>query len=222
MIGELSDKNNEEMEVEYLPMFPSFTIKFDTNPEFKDYIRDDLIQFAYKEREKDTEGIKRSNQGGWHSQVDLVKQEDFQKYKKFIYKYIGKAFGKFAKDGGDILMKGCWININGEGDTNSHHNHPGSHMSGVFWVKCSEKSGSLRFLNPHTFDHFGLLETITNRTKSKHLLAHSYYIKPEEGSIAIFPSSLVHHVLPNERDVDRISIAFNLILTPPIPKKEKE
>ena len=26
-------------------------------------------------------------------------------------------------------MAGCWININGEGDTNSHHNHPGAHMS---------------------------------------------------------------------------------------------
>lgn len=215
----MSEENNDWGGVEYLPLFPSLAIKFDTNPEFKDYIRDDLIQFAYKERDRDVEGINRSNSGGWHSQVDLIKREDFQKYKKFIYKYIGKSFGEFMKVGGDVVMKGCWININGEGDTNSHHNHPGAHVSGVFWVKCNDESGSLRFVNPHTFDHFGILETITHKTKSKHFLSNAYYVKPEEGSMAIFPSSLMHHVLPNRKDVDRISIAFNLLLKPP---KEKE
>ena len=64
--------------MEYLPLFPS-AIKFDTNPEFKDYIRDDLIQFAYKERDRDIKGINRSNNGGWHSHIKLTKQENFLK-----------------------------------------------------------------------------------------------------------------------------------------------
>ena len=216
----MSEENNDWGGVEYLPLFPSLAIKFDTNPEFKDYIRDDLIQFAYKERDRDIKGINRSNNGGWHSHIKLTKQENFLKYRDFIYKYLGKVFTGFIKKGGDVKMAGCWININGEGDTNSHHNHPGAHMSGVFWVKCNEKSGSLRFINPHTFDHFGLLDIITKEAKSKHLLSPAYYMRPEEGSIAIFPSSLMHHVLPNEKDVDRISIAFNLILKP--PKLEEE
>lgn len=67
---------------ELLPLFPCPLFKIDTKPEFDD-IRDDLIDFCYLEKEKNSKGIKHSNLNGWHSPI-LLHQERFIKYRDFI------------------------------------------------------------------------------------------------------------------------------------------
>ena len=72
-----------------------------------------------------------------------------------------------------------------------------AHFALVFYITDSD--GLLRFLNPNqmrmyeTYDQYG-----------------SLYAK--RGDIIIFPSDLIHYVMPNPREEDRISISMNLQL----------
>jgi len=194
--------------IEFLPLFPSPVIKIDTKPEFND-IRGDLINFCYSERENSPIGIDRSNNGGWHSEL-LLEEERFHKYKKFIEKYIEKSFESFVNSGVKIIPNSYWININGINSVNTEHNHPGSDISGCFWIKSSEYSGTFRFTNPNDFIHYSLLKTFNFESKSQYYFSERYFFKPIEGEMIIFPSNMNHCVFENKDDNDRISIAFNL------------
>lgn len=194
--------------IEFLPLFPSPVIKIDTKPEFND-IRGDLINFCYSERENSPIGIDRSNNGGWHSEL-LLEEERFHKYKKFIEKYIEKSFESFVNSGVKIIPNSYWININGINSVNTEHNHPGSDISGCFWIKSSEYSGTLRFTNPNDFIHYSLLKTFNFESKSQYYFSERYFFKPIEGEMILFPSNMNHCVFENKDDNDRISIAFNL------------
>jgi len=194
--------------IEFLPLFPSPVIKIDTKPEFND-IRGDLINFCYSERENSPIGIDRSNNGGWHSEL-LLEEERFHKYKKFIEKYIEKSFESFVNSGVKIIPNSYWININGINSVNTEHNHPGSDISGCFWIKSSEYSGSFRFTNPNDFIHNPLLKTFNLESKSQYYFSERYFFRPIEGEMIIFPSNMNHCVFENKDDNDRISIAFNM------------
>jgi uncharacterized protein (TIGR02466 family) len=194
--------------IEFLPLFPSPVIKIDTKPEFND-IRGDLINFCYSERENSPIGIDRSNNGGWHSEL-LLEEERFHKYKKFIEKYIEKSFESFVNSGVKIIPNSYWININGINSVNTEHNHPGSDISGCFWIKSSEYSGTFRFTNPNDFIHYSLLKTFNFESKSQYYFSERYFFKPIEGEMILFPSNMNHCVFENKDDNDRISIAFNL------------
>lgn len=196
--------------VEFIPLFSSPVIKIQTKPDFDD-IRSDFIKFCYRERENDSRGMHRSNQGGWHSEL-LLTQERFIKYRDFLEKFIVKSFQPYIKSSATLDVNSFWININGPGAINSVHNHPGSHLSGVFWVKATEYSGSLGFSNPNDFIHYPLLQTVSEETKGTYSFSEKYFFRPIEGDMVIFPSNMNHFVHENEDCEDRISIAFNMCI----------
>lgn len=101
-----------------------------------------------------------------------------------------------------------WVNVNGKGDWNDIHNHSddGVLMSGVFYVKCPEDSGCIRFYDPRC----GL-----NKTYKKYYEeGQGEYIKtkPQENLMLLFPPWLNHMVEPNQSESERVSIAFNIII----------
>ena len=50
-----------------------------------------------------------------------------------------------------MKMNSMWININGPGNYNHSHNHPGCDLSGVLWLKVPENSGNIVFESPQSF-----------------------------------------------------------------------
>ena len=50
------------------PLFPVLTHHCDVKEYGK--IKKELINYAYEEKRKDSEGMVRSNVGGWHSRID--------------------------------------------------------------------------------------------------------------------------------------------------------
>ena len=86
-------------------------------------------------------------------------------------------------------------NINSEGHWNTPHTHPNSDFALVLYLTDSD--GLLTFLNPHAQRNISKQNTSINAKK---------------GDIVIFPSDLVHYVMPNPREEDRISISMNLQL----------
>ena len=142
------------------------------------------------------DGTFRSNIGGWHSKLHTNKFVDLQ---KIICNHYTKTILKTNKD---IKLSTIWANINNKNDYNLMHEHPGSHYSGVYYVKVPKDSGNLYFINYNTsltspFNYFddGCADEIE--------------YKPEEGYLYFFTGNLPHRVGENKTDDDRISISFN-------------
>ena len=138
----------------------------------------------------DKNGILRSNKGGWHSKDYFTYQDSDRTFKdltKIISDYYSEIIFQNKKY---ILLSHLWANINTKGNFNSPHNHPNSHYSGVYYVKVPKNSGNLYFVDmPFDID---LKEII-----------------PEEGSLYMWQSHLLHRVGENLTDDDRMSISFN-------------
>jgi len=154
-----------------------------------------------------------SNYGGWQSK-DLSLQENVL---KDLLTEIEKNLVPFEqvlrlRKEFKLKVANLWANVNGAGSINFPHIHPGSVLSGVYYVTLPENSGSLRLINPNLFNFVSLaflggLETFTEGPcvfTTEHTLHKS---KP--GGLLIFPSHLSHYVLPNLSKQKRISISFN-------------
>lgn len=105
-----------------------------------------------------------------------------------------------------------WLNVNTPGASNDRHTHPGADLSAVFWVKTPKESGMIEFENPSHFVSFRLIDSTQDDVKDPYNVSHSIWVEPEEGSTVIFPSYMLHRVMPNESKEDRISISWNMTI----------
>ena len=192
------------MNIFHHTVFPS--IITETQCDLYRYIRNDLIEWIYNYQLK-TDNVIISNRGGWQSPSNFYEQESFSEFKNYIMSNVFQSLTHYNKK---FKLANMWININKKGNYNVSHNHPDCIMSGVFWVKTSEKCGQLTFENHHTFAENTLIASIDKNYKNKFNYYHDLKFIPKEETLIIFPAHLRHHVEPNESDEDRISIAFNL------------
>jgi uncharacterized protein (TIGR02466 family) len=167
-----------------------------------------LINYSYQLKTQST-GRTASNFGGWQSESIEERVEELGELVDeitFNCNEFHKAMG--YKSSYVHRISNMWININGKGHMNHPHTHPGSVLSGVYYVKCNPKtSGRIMFTSPHSYhcneDH---IETFTPATSGK------YFQWPEENKLLIFPAHMCHYVEPSQDDDDRISISFNTAL----------
>ena len=162
-----------------------------------------LTKYCF-ELENYNKSRKKSNLGGWQS-GDLFDEDDDVIFN--LRKLITKHLNNYSVN----LSLNLWININGYKDTNMKHMHPGSVLSGVFYVKLPniDSCGNLVFFNPAA----DLMEYSFNphRDVLKYDNRHSStsFVKPKENLLIIFPSWVNHLVEPNMSKEKRISISFN-------------
>ena len=176
-------------------------------------IKKELIDFVYDQQQRDPKGVAFSNLGGWQSQPVYYQQ------KNILSDIVSQSIGSYFEDNvlklsnaEQIKVDGLWININRRGDSNLPHDHPLSNIAGVFWINSPIGCGVLEFQSPHHFTGGAEMELYTDEFREKTNSYPTYWITPKEGTISLFPSSLVHRVRENETDVDRISASFNLQL----------
>jgi uncharacterized protein (TIGR02466 family) len=161
-----------------------------------------------------SEGVTKSNRGGWHSQGNLFENpaDPVQTLRELAVEAVNEATRSVTSkvDPAALEMKLFgWMNMNPTGGFNAPHTHPGAHWSGVYYVRQprveSGNSGMIEFLDPRSdLPNWRLLQSRAFRLKRK--------IRPEAGEIVIFPSYLVHWVYPNEAGGERVTIAFNATL----------
>ena len=190
-----------------LNLFPSsiHILEIDNFDNYKDQIVKDI----YDEKDKDSEGRKLSNIGGWQS--NSVGIEDCKS--TFIKKIMVESLIGFKPMSNMTYMKvEGWTNINKPGDYNKLHDHPVSELSGVLWIKTPKESGDIRFVHPEIFNKFQELDSYTEDFKYNSNSYMTYYFHPKEGKLLIFPSSLEHEVEKNKSSEDRISYSFNIRL----------
>tara|TARA_B100000131_G_C18031985_1_gene578841 strand:- start:696 stop:1208 length:513 start_codon:yes stop_codon:yes gene_type:complete len=148
---------------------------------------EDLYQAAYKIR-KNHKSESVSNKGGYQS--PMFKFKDFHPE---AIKYIESILEKIPRP--PTQVDGWWwYNINGKGHWNAPHTHPKCDYALVWYL--TDSNGLLNLLTP-----------FPQRVADK---GDNITINGKKGDIVIFPSDIIHFVLPNPKDEDRVCISMNL------------
>lgn len=160
---------------------------------------------SIKDGQKDTP-LTMSNQNGYHSDQYLDKEEFMQPLLKWIASESGKAYSKLTIKKSRTEFNGCWFNVNTTLNSYNHiHTHNGI-LSGIFYVNAPPGSAKTYFYNMgmnRLWDGF-LMGDKNEYNSAEH------EIIPKTGMLYLFPSYIYHAVGTNDKEVERISISFNL------------
>tara|TARA_R100000781_G_C4031474_1_gene110755 strand:+ start:57 stop:701 length:645 start_codon:yes stop_codon:yes gene_type:complete len=153
------------------------------------------------EREKDPKGLPATNAGCWRS---LFKYKCEQELMKPIGMILAAWTDHYMPNEQMDAKITYWTNVNKPGGANIFHSHYRSDadISGVYYVQ-GYKTGIIRFAT-----HEQMFKMIPDHMPFSSMIAHD----PSDGDVLCFPSYLLHDVVPNPSNRQRISIAFNASL----------
>ena len=112
-----------------------------------------------------------------------------------------------------------WANVSGPGHSNQMHSHPGALWSGVYYVDTGEDDpnvdveGELLLQDPRFPMNVMYMPELVNRDAKGKPQYSQVPIRPTNGRMVLFPSWLNHSVRPYKGKRERISIAFNLMVS---------
>ena len=167
------------------------------------YLEQKIIQWSQQNK-----GVAKTNAGGWHSETDMNKKEEYNPLIKELFNMQHEIYQKEKLDMKPVLGN-MWANINYPGNYNRPHLHPNALFSGVYWVKVPPQSGNFMVYDPRT----GVQVTMPNRKKGAlpSELWREVHYEPVAGRCIMFPAWLWHEVKPNESNDIRISVSFNFL-----------
>jgi uncharacterized protein (TIGR02466 family) len=169
-------------------------------------------------------GVTKSNKKGWQSDADFFRRTEpgYTALRNHIVEAVLEATRRLSPNfdfkSNEPQMEG-WINVNPPGAFNAPHTHPGSALSGTYYVSIPPDSVSIAPESPSIAPDAksGTFEFIDPRVNAGSLsiegatcFDHGVFVKPKDGLMIIFPSYLRHWVYPNEEESERVSIAFNI------------
>jgi len=115
-----------------------------------------------------------------------------------------------------LKLTGLWGNV-GRGRAALHeHTHPNNYLSGVFYARMPEGAGAIVFKDPRPQTR--VLRPRALRDNPLNSLEFEY--AAAAGTLLLFPAWLEHGVRPSGTDDERISIAWNLMITGPLGSHE--
>lgn len=130
-----------------------------------------------------------------------------------LYRAIGELNGYDQK----MLMRlhvqhQSWFHITRRGGFFGAHNHAMHSWSGVYCVKHDgddpeSDSGRLTFINPQATSTMYLDMALANMKPPYAMSPRMLRLEP--GQLVIFPSWMLHEVLPFDGEGERITVAFN-------------
>jgi len=173
-------------------------------------INKDILPKIYNLKNIQTDNVKRSNEGGWHSTDDLNYKPEFRNVHNAILECVNALGNNLNYDTNKYYLKisNMWSVINNKHDYNSSHSHANALWSGVYYVKADKDSGNLNLHDPRL-----QAQTTHHYTKGKELHSMNYTRRefaPVTGRCLIFPGWLIHDVSPSKSDNDRVIVSFNI------------
>lgn len=102
----------------------------------------------------------------------------------------------------NLRITQSWLNWSNRGQHHHKHAHPNSFVSGCFYVQASESDKI--YFHRDGYQQIKLKAEAFNVFNSE-----SWWLPVATGDLALFPSSLTHHVDPVTADQTRVSLAFN-------------
>jgi uncharacterized protein (TIGR02466 family) len=178
----------------------------------------ELAAIILKRREE-TPSVQASNAGGWHSDREIAQwggghvSHILQLAKEVANHLTADRHGNAVRPPWDVM---AWANVNGPGDANICHYHPGAFWSGTYYVAdggCATDhslGGEFEMLDPRGAGPGMYAPTLKFSGEDGQSVGAAETIRPRPGLLFLFPSWLFHQVRPYRGDGLRISIAFNL------------
>ena len=221
----MADYGDLKIKAQMTPMFetPIVMAKFEN----AEGLIDDLKAVILEQMNKDPDGMKRSNVGGWHSDTQMLDWGGAPAQalsEKAIA--MAKRLSAFAGASHEDFSWWCqmWANVSGPGASNHMHVHPGNLWSAVLYVDMggdgdagddiSQAAGRFYFEDPR----FPLAYMHNTRFRFLGQDGQPVQVQPEirtqRGNFIMFPAWLRHGVRPYTGNRQRISIALNVDATP--------
>lgn len=166
------------------------------------------------EAEGSSEGLTRSNVGGWHSDLVFLERREpciaalRSRLHDFVADLNRAVFRNDASAPTEHFIIDAWANVMRRGHYHSPHCHPNAFWSGVYYVTGNPQvdgqpsSGKLELFDPRPGANVNYTEGSS--------LSGRFLLNPSPGQVIIFPSWLEHWVHPYHGDAARLSIAFNV------------
>lgn len=116
----------------------------------------------------------------------------------------------------------AWFHVTRPGGMFGVHNHPMASWSGVYCVDSGydgePQTGELVFQHPASTANMFLDLSVAHLGAPWGIHPKSYLLRP--GQLVLFPSWLLHQVLPYQGERERITVAFNAWFKKVAPAKE--
>ena len=128
----------------------------------------------------------------------------------FFYQRIGVLIRDFFNQlgyTGPWKYVNSWAAIYPNGAFVPRHNHGDVHWSGVYYVNASNNCGDILFDDPKEY-------SLTNEPEGfMHRGAGGQRFRPESGKLLLWPGYVKHFSLPNNTNIQRTIISFNINCT---------
>lgn len=145
----------------------------------------------------------------WQTRQDLHTSPEFAPLVQQLRQTTRAAIDFLEVEYEDFTITACWANINPPGAKHSGHTHPNNFLSGVYYVKTEKGADEISFFDPRPQAQV----LMPKARKFNSFNGNVVTVETRPGRIVVFPSWLVHGVPANKSDDERISIAFNVMLT---------
>lgn len=138
--------------------------------------------------------------------------------REFCWTALFHTIGQLNGHSQEVLQKmqvvgDAWFHVTRRNAYFGLHNHPMASWSGVYCVDAGEddgdnpESGVLSF--PHPIPGAGVFVDMSVARMKPPFAVSARHVKLAPGSLVIFPSWLMHQVLPFKGNGERITVAFN-------------
>ena len=192
---------NEEFFIEPLfssPVYNSF-INIDIKP---------FLNFALKQKKTpyyDTiTNQKQKNISLSSLDLNVLKHKPLKKLNDKIIEHINTYTKDVLKYKTDFKLTTSWLTFTDPGSSSQIHKHHNSKFSGIVYLQTDKNSGDLSFE-----DYSGDFMLDIKEYNIYNSMLWLY--KPFNNKIIIFPSHLHHKILKNNSNIQRVSLAFNLM-----------
>lgn len=178
------------------------------------------LEEAIRSNKANSEGIHRSNIGGWHSDTNMMNWGGSAAVKLAdtaikICKRLSH-FKESSVDDHDWTTR-MWANVTSAGGLNQAHAHPGNLWAAVLYLdlgaepESSTDSGGAFYIEDPRFPMAAMHNTAA-RLMGVNGQPQQYEVEfnLEPGNLLIFPAWLRHGVRPYTGSRERISIAMNI------------
>ena len=177
------------------------------------------LERAILRRRETTPSIQASNAGGWHSDREIAEWGGagiaalLEAAKGIATQMTADRQGRPVQPAWTVQ---AWANVNGPGDGNICHYHPGAVWSGTYYVAdggCGDDpalGGEFEMLDPRGPGPGMYAPHLKFAGEDGASVGSGETIRPRPGLMVLFPSWLFHQVRPYRGQGLRISIAFNL------------
>lgn len=207
-----------ELEVRYLFPTPVMVMTMPDASSLNAALKDAILA-----RRASSDGVKRSNIHGWHSDSEMLRWAG-EAAKTLALRTLEVCASRIE----DVALKGgaprfefgieMWANVSPPGASNQAHTHPGSLWSAVYYVDDGgDPDASLVLIDPNYPLNRMIAPDLQFVGRSGEKFPTQELISPAPGRLVLFPSWLNHSVKPNNGPRDRISIAMNILALPVRP-----